>query len=99
MISSTQIVNLLYPKPTGPRIDMWEMTHEYQIFGYWPNGSLAGPECPPEKTLKFDIQPNGNLLGDPEPEPFYEWLGHCRKNPELFNIDEYISIFADKPED
>ena len=90
------IVKHLYPKPGGPRIDMWK-EQSYpggkHVFGYWPDGSKASATHPPTKTLSLSILENGNYPGNPQPKEFYQWIGKARKNPEIFNYAEYTKVF------
>ena len=89
----SKIRNFIYPEKNGTRIDMWKMDSESQTFGFWKNGSLAGQDCPPEKELKLVIQSYGNFKGNPNQFEFFQWLKKCRKNPDLFTLEEYNKKF------
>jgi hypothetical protein len=73
---------------------MWLMDSKKHILGYWPDGSQAGPSCPPEKEVVLEIQPNGNYTGGPEPKAFYEWCGECRQNPDVFTLENFKETFG-----
>jgi len=90
---SNHILECIYPKKGGPRIDMWEMDSACHTFGYWENGEKAGPNDPPKIKLKLPIMANGNYPGDPQAE-FYDWLSVARQNPEIFNIESYMKRFC-----
>jgi hypothetical protein len=98
-ISPIEILTYIWPDGPGsstPRIDVWTMNPRiggYQTFGYWENGSAAGPSNPPDKQITLPIVDNGNFPGDPQPREFYEWLGHCVKNPQDFNMKCYGQTF------
>lgn len=87
------LLQALYPKVDGPRVDMWEMDKDFHIFGYWSDGSKAGPNCPPEREIHISIQDDGDYEGNPDPHKFYEWLGKCRQNPDLLTVDGYDKEF------
>jgi len=91
------IANYLWPAgintPT-PRIDMWRMTPTSHIFGYWENGTKAGPMCPPDKQISLTIDwATGNYPNAPQPIEFYTWIKKCVHNPELLTVDNYNQTF------
>ena len=95
-MTPAKIRNALYPTLSGPRIDMWKEVSRvggFHTFGYWPNGSKAGPLCPPKREVRLPILANGNYPGAPQPEDFYTWIAKVRENPELFTLEEYNRTF------
>lgn len=91
------LISYLWPgginTPT-PRIDIWKMSPICHQFGYWPDGTKAGPNCPPKKQLHLYIY-DGEYEGQPGYEEFYEYLYECTQNPELFNEAEYKRRFVE----
>jgi hypothetical protein len=94
------LISNLWPGGYGsstPRIDVWSMNKKQQVFGYWENGAVAGPNCPPKKTIVLPILENGNFPHNPPSRKFYKWLGHCVKNPEDLCFKKYEEKFKKEP--
>lgn len=79
---------------TGPLVDMWFMNGKKHIFGYWPEGEVAGPDNPPAVMLELPILSDGNYPGNPGWTEFQDYLDECKENPQLLCIDVYRERFC-----
>jgi len=86
--------NMIWPVNNGPRVDMWSDNILSHTFGYWENGSKAGPKYPPATKLELNIQPHGNYEFNPNSDEFYKFLEDCRKDKTLLNKTEYNKRFS-----
>jgi len=93
-IQPKTITEQIYPEPNGPRVDMWDMNRDKQVFGYWEDGSKAGVDCPPTIKLELPIKSNGNFPGNPSKSKFFKFLGKCRENSALLNREAYNQEFG-----